>query len=439
MNTPIREAQRTYDIIVVGAGPAGSTTARLCAAEGLETLLLDRKEFPREKPCGGGLTLAAVNELEKTGLTLPPDIVEARAHTFRAFSGHRHMEVSLPEPYCYLVRRSTFDAFLVDRARATGVSFMGGVDVTEVVRQTAQKPTLVEVKTSNGLVFRSPVAVGADGALSRVAKGLRRPSSPRDMGFCLSADVPKKAFQNLFRTDTGLDIWYGFVPHGYGWVFPKREFYSIGIGASLSSLRNLKAALKEFLLRLQGNDDKHINPEAPDKIEGETATRGKSEVENETGSGLEALVKHFKGHFVPIGGYRAPVTADGIVLVGDAAGFADPFTGEGIRYAIASGRLAAETIVSCLKKGLTPIRRNLLPYERAAKAAFGPNLGYAKWLAAGFYRSPGRLLDIYFSDPEACRVCLGLLTGDVTYRALLKLLVFRVGRRLISQATPFHV
>ncbi|HHY38179.1 MAG TPA: NAD(P)/FAD-dependent oxidoreductase [Clostridia bacterium] len=398
--------EKTYDVIIVGAGPAGSTVARLCAAEGLETLLLDKKEFPREKPCGGGLTLAAVNELEKTGLDLPPDIPEAKAYMFRAFSGHRRIEVSFAEPYCYLVKRATFDAFLLEKARAAGACFMGGIDVTEVASETVQRPPLMQVRASNRLLFKGRVVVGADGALSKVAKAIRRPLPPKDTGFCLSADIPKEDFRNPISTDTGLDIWYGFVPHGYGWVFPKRETYSIGLGASLSSFRNPKAALREFLLKLKGSD-------------------------NETTGEVEALAKRFKGHFIPIGGYIEPVVADGIVLVGDAAGFADPFTGEGIRYAITSGRLAAEAIISCLKKGLPPTRYNLLPYERAAKTTIGPNLRYAKWLGAGFYRSPGRLLDIYFSDPEACRVCLGILTGDTTYRALLKPLILKVGRRLI--------
>jgi hypothetical protein len=116
-----------YDVIVVGAGPAGSTTARLCAKMGLNTLLLDKKRFPREKLCGGGLTRAAINELRVTGLEIPPDIIEETAYVFRAFSGKHRIEVTFEEPFCYLVKREAFDFYLLNQAHSelTGPKSVG--------------------------------------------------------------------------------------------------------------------------------------------------------------------------------------------------------------------------------------------------------------------------------------------------------------------------
>jgi geranylgeranyl reductase family protein len=385
-----------YDVIVVGAGPAGSTTARLCAKMGLNTLLLDKKRFPREKLCGGGLTRAAINELRVTGLEIPPDIIEETAYVFRAFSGKHRIEVTFEEPFCYLVKREAFDFYLLNQAQQAGASFVEGAEVTDARRIDSS----LVVKCTGGPSFRTKVVVGADGVLGKVARSIRGYPGKRDTGFCLAGDVPKEKIETFTRPNSGLDIWYGLMPRGYCWAFPKRHTYSIGIGCILQPFPEPKASLVKFLASLSGNND------------------------TKEGIGkAQALAPYFRGYFIPVSGHKGPITGDGVLLAGDAAGFADPFTGEGLRYAISSGRLAAETVISYIRQGAPPNRSSFASYEHECWKLIRSNLYYAKWLAMGFYRSPERLINSYFLDPQECRFSLGTLTGDVTYRQLLKAIV----------------
>jgi len=344
-----------YDVIVVGGGPAGSTAARYCAAAGLETLILEKEYFPRVKTCAGGVTVAALNLLEEP---VPPEIVESRCTHFYGFYEDEKVAVDMGQEFMVVVSREIFDMWLIGLAQSAGADFKQGQKVTSIDVCADG----VTVRTESA-AYCGRIVVGADGVNSAVAKMVRRPLQKNDLGFCLCSEVDAAGYdQNWYD---GIEIYYGQMPMSYGWVFPKRGRYSVGLGGWLSGAKNFKEVLERFLQK----------------------------------RGLP-LEQEIRGHFVPLGGIDRPTVSDRIILAGDAAGYADPFTGEGIRYAVASGRLAAEAANFLISRGVQLDRQNLGVYERNCYRQFGADLKAALFIARQFGKFPKLLLGIYFRCGE---------------------------------------
>lgn len=361
------------DVIVVGAGPAGSTVARDLAAAGLAVLLLDKDVFPRDKPCAGGLTKRALANL---GFELPADLVRERCRAFRAVWGNKVQEVVLPEPYAVTVDRRDFDKVLVEKAQAAGALFCPGEAVLAVETGTGR----VTVRTTRRRLS-APLVIGADGVPSRVAAALgerRVPAAP-----CLSAEVPLPGSEGGARRLHGtLETHWGMFRWGYAWVFPKGNHASVGLGSWDGAKVNLKALWGEFLVSLG------CPPAVP------------------------------RGHLVPLGGLRRRRSGDGILLVGDAAGFADPVTGEGIFYAVLSAHLAAETVLALKGRGLPYTSYYLRRYDEACAEAFGRDLAWAMALNQLARRWPELWRKTLFRSPVYFRQGLEVACGRKTYREL---------------------
>lgn len=361
------------DVIVVGAGPAGSTAARDLAAAGLAVLLLDKDAFPRDKPCAGGLTNRALANL---GFELPADVVRERCRAFRAVWGSKVQEVVFPEPYAVTVDRRDFDRVLVEKAQAAGAIFCPGEAVLGVETGTGR----VTVRTTRRRLS-APLVIGADGVPSRVAAALgekRFPAAP-----CLSAEIPLPAGQDgRHRLHGTLETHWGMFRWGYAWVFPKGNHASVGLGSWDGAKVNLKALWVEFLQSLG------LSPTRP------------------------------RGHLVPLGGLRRRRSGDGILLVGDAAGFADPITGEGIFYALLSAHLAAETVLALRGRGLPYTSHYLHRYDEACAKAFGRDLAWALALNRLARRCPQLWQKALFRSPVCFRQGLEVACGRKTYREL---------------------
>jgi geranylgeranyl reductase family protein len=316
-----------YDVAIVGAGPAGSTTARSCAKAGLRTLLLEKEKLPRHKPCGGGLTENALSLLDFD----VRDVIEGECYD--AVFNYEDITVDIKTPFrvTSFTSRDRFDMLLTEKAVDAGTELRDSEKVTGVSRTKDS----VRIRTDGG-EYDAHVVVGADGANSVVAGCVRGRLRSSEVGLALEAQIPATPVQ-LEEFDT-LRAYLGLVPQGYGWVFPKRDRITVGIGCRLSSFRNPHQVFRGFMRKVGLDED--------------TA---------------------YHAHLLPFGGYDRPIVSDRVLLVGDAAGFVDPFSGEGIAYAIKSGLIAAEAIGSAYEKGdLT--KAGLYSYERACYSSFGKHL-----------------------------------------------------------------
>lgn len=380
-----------YDVIVVGGGPAGAIAARDCARAGLETIILEKEYFPRPKPCAGGVTVAAMNYLD---IPIPSEVVEARCSSFRSFYDHRYVELDLEQEFMVVVSREVFDLWLVSLAQSAGAELKQGEKVSSI--DVDGKGVTVRTSTR---AYYGRLVIGADGVNSTVAKIVRKPFNKRDLAFCVCSDVATDEQEGFWRE--GIEIHYGPMPMSYSWVFPKRGRLSVGVGGWLSGVTNMKDVFRHFLRE-----------------------RGLSQEQG------------FRGRHIPLGGIPRPTVNERVILVGDAAGYADPFTGEGIRYAIASGHIAADAAISLIPGGASLNRHNLGVYERNCYNEFGADLKTALFIARLFQHFPKALFGMYFSCREPFQKSLEILQGRIGYHQFYRWLLWRAPGLIHRWATP---
>ena len=347
------------DVIVVGAGPAGATTAFYLAQSGLDVLLLEKSRFPREKVCGDGLTPRAVKTLVGMGISVSEQDGWVRNKGLRVIGAGKRLELPWPELASYpgygLVRtRLDLDETLARRAQQAGARLLEGVTVTGPVRdERSGRITGVAAKAADDggeRTYRARVVVAADGNSSRlsVAMGLRK-RDDRPLG------VAVRTYYRTHRHDddyleSWLDLWDGdrLLP-GYGWIFGMGDGTSnVGLG-----LLNTSAAF--------GNTDYHALLRK--WLKGMPAEWGFTE-ENRT--------QPIRGAALPMGFNRTPHYHQGLLLVGDAGGMVNPFNGEGIAYAMESGEILARTVVQALARSRrVETERVLAGYPHALSQAYG--------------------------------------------------------------------
>ena len=312
------------DVIVVGAGPAGSTAARCLAERGARVVLLDRARFPRDKLCGGGLTQKAISLIPAPTLATVQrwvDRVEIRSR-FGAFE----MEESLTT--VGMVDRREFDLSLLEAASSAGVD----VREASTVIAAGTRGDEVEVTIAGGKREQGAALVVADGEPSRLARGLGLRSSPVRRILALEVRAPFAPGIGAERAVLGCT-----VPGGYAWYFPKGDHASVGVGTSRAGrFASLHEDLGTFTAAL----------------------------------GLPLDRRSVRGHWIPLGLRRGPLVAGRALLAGDAAGAADPLFAEGISFAIATGVFASRSIGAVLDGQAA----DLSGYERAVRRALGPRM-----------------------------------------------------------------
>lgn len=348
------------DVLVVGAGPAGSAAAIHLACAGARVLLADRARFPRDKPCGGGLTGRALRHAP-----CPVDeVVEHAVDRLRirlrygwSFT-RRHRA-----PLVLMTQRRRLDLHLAERAAAAGAEFRDGARVDGL--ELGETHVLARV---GGEPVRADVLVGADGANGVVAKaaGLGEGIVP---GVALEGNAGYELLDPA-RLEGTAAIELGVVPGGYGWAFPKGDHANLGVGGWASEGPRLRAHLAR-LARAWG-----IAPGALDEV---------------------------RGHRLPMRLAGAPPPQRGrVLLVGDAAGLVDPLSGDGIYEAFVSAELAAEAILAgdldAYAERLSAALDGHSAASWAAKRALERSAAACFWAA----RSPG-----------VFGVVAGLLAGDV--------------------------
>ena len=360
------------DVIVVGAGPAGSTTAFYLAQAGLDVLLLEKSRFPREKVCGDGLTPRGVRALVAMGISVSEEDGWVRNKGLRVIGAGQRMELPWPELSSYpgygLVRpRTDLDQMLARRAEQAGARLLEGVTVTgPVLNERTGRIAGVKAKTAEGeRTYRARVVVAADGNSSRlsVSMGLRK-RDDRPLGVAVRTYYRSPRHDDDYL-ESWLDLWDGdrLLP-GYGWIFGMGDGTSnVGLG-----LMNTSAAF--------GHTDYHGLLHK--WLAGMPAEWGFTE-ENRT--------EPIRGAALPMGFNRTPHYYQGLLLVGDAGGMVNPFNGEGIAYAMESGEILARTVAQALARARrAETERVLAGYPKALSQAYG---GY---YAAGrvFVKAIGR-------------------------------------------------
>ncbi len=302
-----------YNTIVVGAGPSGSTAAYHLAKRRKKVLLLEAQKLPRFKACGGGVSQKLVD-------SLPVDVsaaVRGKTTSIRFFNDNRTdpVDVQLTNPIL-MMDRAIFDHQLVKAAEGVGAEVLDSSRVIGVREQDFS----VTVKTEQG-EFVAKHLILADGVHDPVG---------RKLGFSKNRFISAMEFElPNFPADQSFTYW-GLMPvkKGFAWVFPRQDFASVGI-LGMDSGPRLREELDNWLELW----------------------------------GYEAEPGQIHGHPIPLVDFTRAIQTKNIFLVGDAAGLADPLTGEGIKFAIMSGRFAAEAILSGRPSSYSwKVRTNIYPY-----------------------------------------------------------------------------
>lgn len=353
--TGMAVGDRDADVIVVGAGPGGSSTAYHLAQAGLSVALLEKTTFPREKVCGDGLTPRAVKSLIAMGVDVSPAAGWIRNEGLRIYGGGVRLEIGWPElasfPDYGLVRpRLDLDHILVQQAVKAGAALHEATTVSDpIVDERTDR--VVGVRTKDGGTFRAPLVVAADGVSGRLALALgiaRRTDRP--MGV-----AARRYFTSPRTYDDHLESWLelrgpkGELLPGYGWVF------GVGDGTSNIGLGLLNTT------RAFANTDYRVLLDS-----------WLSSLPPEWQFTEEFATGPVRSGALPMGFNRTPHYGRGLLLVGDAGGAVNPFNGEGIAYAMESGQLAAEVVIQALGRPEGASRENALAaYPQRMKQAYG--------------------------------------------------------------------
>lgn len=363
----------TYDVVIVGGGPSGSLLAYLLSQMGYSNLIIEKSKFPRYKTCGGGLTMKAIQQLP---YDVEPVIERSASGGILTFRGKKQFRVDHKKVVAKYIMRDRFDHYLLRKAVEIGTDLIENTKI-ENVTYNAQ---LVTVQTPEGEI-PSRLIIGADGVYSQTAKLLGLLNN-RKTGVALEAEilVPRKTleFQGAYALFD-----FGTIQNGYGWIFPKKDHFSVGVFyAKGSRVMNLKQSLDTFILNQPILNNHQI--------------------------------VSIKGHKIPLGGDEHVLHTSSGLVIGDAANLADPWLGEGIYYAFRSARIAAEEIDNLLNNKTNSLEN----YSRRINSEIIKQFKIARGLSNIVYRYPQKLSVILSKSPIMQRAIFDTIRGDINFRQL---------------------
>ena len=386
---------KIFDVIVAGAGPAGATAAKVLGEAGASVLLIDKSAFPRDKPCGGGISVRALERFPylRSALDKIPTSWVSKVH-FESPSGFI-VDYRSAAPLYLMIRRCEFDNLLYSLAQPCVETATG------LVRKVTFHPDRVAVSTES-CEYHARMIIGCDSANSIVARasGLRTGGIQNDYAIDMMEETPREELSTAERDR--MYIYYRIRSHyGYGYVFPKAAHLNVGVGFKLDY----------YLANLRGEHYAHHQSFVED-LKSKQLLTGQSNRAN------------FRAFPLPISGPLARTYADRVLLAGDAGGFVNALTAEGIYYAMVSGELAARAA----------IQGRLSDYERAWKSEIGDELAQSVRLQKLLLADPGRIDRIVRAASRhtaLAEILAHYATGAITHAQ------FR--RSMIRRALPIYM
>jgi geranylgeranyl reductase family protein len=370
----------SWDVVVVGAGPAGATAARFAALGGARVLLLDKAVFPRYKTCGGGIIGESRRRLSEHALaTIEEDVAEVGMSL--RFGDLRHVRDDRPSvaapfmatPFIAMVQRERFDQANVDAAVEAGATFRDGT----MVRSLQQQEDGVSVGFADGPTLHARVVIGADGAGGRVGRYVGAQAARTDFG--LEAELPRPAAY----TDDAVLLDWGAHPGTYAWVFPKRDLLTVGV------------------IERHGHGDR-------------------------TRDYLDAWMTHLglavgpgdrsSGHLTQWRTADSPLRRGDVLLAGETAGLLEPWTREGISFALRSGEWAGAAAGDMVAGDRTAPAR----YERRVWAELVPEIEAGARLLRVFERHPGVVHRLLTRIPAGRRLFVAFCRGDASLAGMVR-------------------
>ena len=359
-----------YEVIVVGAGPAGATLAYELASRGIRVLVLEKERLPRYKCCAGGITIRLANLLDYDIHEIVEDTIYGVIVTYK---GNEYYRGRYDQPVIYTVRRDKFDYALTRRAEEAGATIVQECPVLEVRFNSGG----VEISTSIS-DFRTQFVAGADGVGSVVAKALGLRDYANNAAAIQSEVMVSEEEMAKWKGQIGIDL--GRISGGYGWVFPKSDHLSIGLAYLYSRGKNIKHHYQEFMDSLNlGN----------------------------------YTVARWDSGLIPLCRGEVVASRDRAVLLGDAAGLVDPLIGEGIYHAILSAKLAAPVIQNALLSG----EEELSDYQKAVEERIMPEIKIARSLSRILVQFPNVVFKMVARDNKMWGGACRLLRGELNYTA----------------------
>jgi geranylgeranyl reductase family protein len=394
-------------VLVVGAGPAGATAARTLARAGFRVRLLDRAAFPRNKPCGGGISMRALARFPYLESTLSRIATHTLSRLRLEGPDGDATLIEAAAPAALMIRRLEFDALLVALAQDAGAELVAGADVV----QAADDRDRITLTLRDGRRVAAPIVIAADGVHSVVARRLGLRGAWRDGSVAL--DMMEETPRNALRDRDPSVLWvaYGYqpdadaprraAPEGYAYIFPKRDHVNIGIGYVLAHYRAHVDAAPYALQRgfVQRLRDRGI-------VEG------------------ESVRANFTPFLIPVGGPLGRPGRGRVLLAGDAGGFVNGFTAEGIYYAMVTGELAANAVAAAGGDA----GRMAAAYARACDDEIGPELRDSVAIQRFLFADRRRIASVIGGarrEAAVTRLILDFACGGRPYRDLRRRMLAR--------------
>lgn len=373
-----------WDVVVVGAGPAGSSAAYAAAVAGRRVLLLEKAKLPRYKTCGGGI-IGPSRDALPPGFELP---LRDRVHAVTFSLDGRLARTRRSQTMLFgLINRPEFDQRLVEAAQAAGAVVRTAAAVSRVEQHGPAVPDrrTVAVVLAGGETVLARAVVGADGSASRIGAHVGVKMEQVDLGLEMEIPVPSTVAEDW--TGRVLIDW-GPLPGSYGWVFPKGDTLTVGVISARGAGAATRRYLDDFVARL-----------------------GLAGFEPEVSS----------GHLTRCRAEDSPLSRGRVLVAGDAAGLLEPWTREGISFALRSGRLAGEWAVRVAEAhDAVDVRRQALNYAFAIKAGLGVEMGAGRRMLAIFSRRPGMLHAAITGFRPAWKAFTRITRGSTTLAELIR-------------------